>query len=489
MKGLSHWVQSLGAHNLPVLRSSVEALARMRKDEDAVTARELADVILRDPLLATRVLRYSQSRLTSRQPTEVTTVEHAIMMHGVAPFFRQFRDLPTLEDALAGHPLALRGALRVIGRSYHAAVNARHFAALRNDMEGDEVMLSALLHDLAELLLWCVAPEAAIQIERMLACARGLRSSSAQRVTLGFPLDDLQLLLAQAWRLPRLLQALMDLRQASTYRVRTVQLSLAIARHSAHGWYDPALSDDYAGLHKLLSLPIDQAIRRVRHCALLAGRAWKLFGVQPAATWLPMLPGDWPADHPGPDGATPAPDEAVVARALDQLAFAQEHAADRIAIEALILFALDAGLGLSRIWFGRLDRATGQVQSRHTFRSQSGLAPLDLAFEAGSGGLFERLLERTQAVRYDPAINAKLSALVPAPLREQIGAGPFFCMSVRMDGGEGMLIYADAGGGRLDETRYNAFKQICVSAGPALQRARPEAALKSNATRAAGRLP
>jgi HD-like signal output (HDOD) protein len=465
MKGLGDWVRSLSTRDLPVLRSSVDALDRMRKDEDAVTARDLADVILRDPLLAARVLRYSQARLTSRQPTEVTTVEHAIMMHGVTPFFRQFRDLPTLEDALRGHPRALRGALGVISRAYHAATNARHFAALRHDLEGDEVMLSALLHDLAELLLWWVAPEAAMQIERMLASVRGLRSHAAQRVVLGFTLDELQLELAREWRLPRLLQALMDVRQASTYRVRTVQLSLAVARHSAHGWYDPGLAGDYVGLHNLLSLPIDQVVRRVRHCALQAARGWRLIGVSPAAAWLPMAPGDWPVE---PATMPVTPDSAATARVLDQFAYAQQHPADRSALVALLVYGLEIGLGVERAWIGRLDHNAGQVRTLHATRASTDAEPVDLSFAIGEGGLFDRLLDRTQALWCAPDSNANALGLVPAPLRARVGAGGFYCMSLALHGRDALLVYADARDSRLDDTRYNAFKQLCGAARAAL---------------------
>jgi HD-like signal output (HDOD) protein len=477
MKGLGDWVRSLSTRDLPVLRSSVDALDRMRKDEDGVTARDLADVILRDPLLAARVLRYSQARLTSRQPTEVTTVEHAIMMHGVTPFFRQFQNLQTLEDALGAHPRALRGALGVISRAYHAATNARHFAALRHDLEGDEVMLSALLHDLSELLLWWVAPEAAMQIERMLASVRELRSQAAQRVVLGFTLDELQLELAREWRLPKLLQALMDVRQASTYRVRTVQLSLAVARHSAHGWYDPALANDYDRLRSLLSLPVEQVVRRVRHCALQAARCWQLFGVPPAAAWLPMLPGDWPVDHAR---AQPGVDAPTLARTLDQFAFAQQHSADRSSVEALLMYGLEVGLGMSRVWIGRLDRDAGQVRKQHATRADAAADPIDLSFAVGEGGLFDRLIERTQAVWWAPARNSSALDLVPPQLRPRLGAGGFCCMSIELRGADTLLAYADMTDGQLDDARYNAFKHLCGAARAALltaaAQARPPAA-------------
>ena len=291
MRRLDEWVRNLGGYNLPVLQRSVRAIEDLRLREDSVTARDIAELVLRDPFMTLKLLRFSQSRLSGRQPTEVTTVEHALMMHGVASFFREFRQPLSLEQTLAAHPAALQGVLGVASRAHHAAVNARTFSALRHDVEVEEVLISALLHDLAEMLLWCAAPALAIQIERMVRSTPGLRSASAQRAVLGFALAELQVELARAWRLPKLLQDLMDDRQAGKPRVRTAHLSVALARHAANGWDDPALPNDYAGLQKLVSLPSDQVKRWVRLSALQAARHWHDFGVRPAAAWLPMLPG------------------------------------------------------------------------------------------------------------------------------------------------------------------------------------------------------
>src|SRR5581483_4654513 len=148
MKALSEWVPTLGSYVIPVLRGTVKRLNELSRQEDRVTARDISNVVLRDPLMTLSVLRYSQSRLRPRQPTEVTTVEHAIMMHGVVPFFREFARPLVLEDVLAGYPEGLSGAARVLSRAHHAALTARHFSALRHDIESEEVVTGALLHDL-----------------------------------------------------------------------------------------------------------------------------------------------------------------------------------------------------------------------------------------------------------------------------------------------------------------------------------------------------
>ena len=135
--------ENLSGMNIPVLRKTAQDIQRLRGKQESVTARDLSQIVLRDPLMTLKVLRFSQSRLTRRQATEVTTVEHALMMHGLTSFFREMGALTELEQQLAAQPEALEGALRVISRACHAATNARNFGAIRHDMDSDEVVTGA----------------------------------------------------------------------------------------------------------------------------------------------------------------------------------------------------------------------------------------------------------------------------------------------------------------------------------------------------------
>jgi HD-like signal output (HDOD) protein len=473
MQPLSDWVKNLSGMDIPVLRRTAQDIQRLRGKQESVTARDLSQIVLRDPLMTLKVLRFSQSRLTRRQATEVTTVEHALMMHGLASFFREMGALTELEQQLAAQPEALEGALRVISRACHAANNARNFAAIRHDMDSDELVTGALLHDLAELLLWLAAPAEAKQIEYMIDHQRGLRSVAAQRGCLGFALADLQLALTHAWNLPSLLQSLMDDKQANLPRVQTVASSVAVARHSAHDWYDPALPDDYKGLQKLLNLPLDGVLGWVRQSAVQAARNWGHTGIRPAAAWIPLLPGEWPAEQGTPNIAGKS--EAAAAlhiRVLNQLAQITRGTGEAELVAAIAFYAFNAGLGLRRLWFGRLNDSTRRVQPWQTLLLDPGLLPGELTFELGSTQLFGRLMGKVQGIWFGGSLREKLMPLVPQGLRPRFAARDFFAMSLYVKDRPFGMLYADGGAGapQLDEQRYGAFKDICVAAGKALER-------------------
>ncbi|HQV89523.1 MAG TPA: metal-dependent hydrolase, partial [Nitrosomonas sp.] len=54
--------------------------------------------------------------------------------------------------------------------------------------------------------------------------------------------------------LPKLLITLMDDSCSSLQRVRNVTLAVNLARHSANGWDDAALPDDYEDIARLLHM-------------------------------------------------------------------------------------------------------------------------------------------------------------------------------------------------------------------------------------------
>lgn len=270
------WIRELSAVDIPVLRRTVEELARLRENEDRLVARDISRVLLHDPMFTLRVLRFLPTQRKPGRATEITTIEHALMMLGVSPFFAHFGELPAVETVLAEHPAALEGLMRVINRARHAALYARDWASVRHDIESDEVVIAALMHDLAEMLLWCFAPELALRIEDLMRRDPGLRSSAAQQAVLGFGLFELQIALIAEWKLPALLQSLMDAEHSRQPRAVNVLLAVDLSRHSAKGWNDPALPDDYAAIQKFLNLPEEEVRARIERTAQQAeeGRDW-----------------------------------------------------------------------------------------------------------------------------------------------------------------------------------------------------------------------
>ena len=264
LQDLETWLLFFSGADLPVLRHTAKKLADMREDIDRVNRRELTRVILQDPLMTVKVLAYIQPFAGKSLRSDITTIASAVTMIGIEPFFEKFKELITIEHMLKDEPQAMLGTLQLIRRVQRAAHYAHEWALWRQDLNVEEVTIAALLHDLTEILLWCFAPRLATEIRNLQKADRSLRSAAVQEQILGIQLIDLQLALCRAWHLPELLSNLMDPAHADHPRIRNVLLASDLARHSANGWNDAAIPDDFAAIGKLLNLNRDALIERLK---------------------------------------------------------------------------------------------------------------------------------------------------------------------------------------------------------------------------------
>jgi HD-like signal output (HDOD) protein len=278
------WVRALDAAQIPVLQRTADELARLRENEEHIVARDIARVLLHDPMFTLLVLRYLEAHRGAAQITDITTVEHALMMLGVTPFFEHFDALPAVESLLVDQPRALDGLMHVINRAHHAALYAHDWAVLRHDPRADEVAIAALLHDLAEMLLWSFAPELQLRMTSILQADRSLRSSAVQKRVLRFSFSGLQSALIAEWKLASMLQTLMNDSGANDSRTLNVTLAVNLARHSEDGWSNPALLSDYAAITQYLKLPRQEVLARIRREALQADSGADWYHLETAAT-------------------------------------------------------------------------------------------------------------------------------------------------------------------------------------------------------------
>ena len=260
---IDSWTLLFNSNSLPVLRITKQRIEEMRKDMDNVKARQLASIILQDPIMTVRVLAFIQPLHGRSLQHDITTIASAIMMAGIVPFFTRFEELFTIEDILKKeYPQALLGVLQTIRRAQRAADYAQEWAIWRNDVNMEEVRIAALLHDLAELLVWSFAPSLGLEIHAQQLAHPNLRSSDAQRNTLGMTFQEIQEALCRVWHLPELLQNLIS-ENSTNLRERNVSLAVRLARHSAHGWDNPALPDDYNEIGQLLNISPEAVRQRI----------------------------------------------------------------------------------------------------------------------------------------------------------------------------------------------------------------------------------
>lgn len=256
---VTSWIDCLSKTEIPVLRHTARELARLKADESKLSPRAIANVIINDPLMIFRLLSYAQTHKSKHQQHDVIQIEQAIMLMGTDAFFKNLPTNCIVEDILHKNLPALTHLLRLMKRGHRAGHYAMDWAALHKDVHFEEVRIAALLHDLAEMLLWCFATEQMTTIFDKQHADKTLRSKDVQEQVLGFRLHDLQKELVNTYQLPPLLSKLMEDDAADEQRVKNVILAVNLARHSANGWDDAALPDDYHDIAEFLRVDVERA--------------------------------------------------------------------------------------------------------------------------------------------------------------------------------------------------------------------------------------
>jgi HD-like signal output (HDOD) protein len=257
------WVQLIAQSTLPVLPKTREVIDCFRARREACDVHEIARDLPRDPFFTAKLFAYLARARGELAAADVGTIGRAILMLGIDRFFAAFDNVPVISRDLFEDRHAHRGLIRVMRRARRAARFAHAMAVWRNDPATEEIMVAALLHDIAEMLVWLLAPQAALKMRDLQGADSTLRSRAAQRQVLGFELDELLAALAIRWHLPHQIVVMMEGQIASGQRGRIMTLAVNLARHSATGWNNAALPDDFHALAELLMVSPDQARKLV----------------------------------------------------------------------------------------------------------------------------------------------------------------------------------------------------------------------------------
>ena len=255
---IPQWIGFLSKTPIPVLKHTARELARLKDDEGKLSARAITSIVLGDPFMVFKIISYAQKHHGKNQLQDLIQVEQAILMMGTNAFYRNLPASPLVEDQLKSNLPALTHLLRLIKRAHRAAYFASDWAAMHKDLHSEEIRIAALLHDFAEMLMWCFAPDKMNTIFTMQQADSTLRSRPLQEKILGFKLVELQKHLVEVFQLPTLLTELIEDEGAENHRARNVILAVNLARHSANGWENAALPDDYKDIAEFLRVDVER---------------------------------------------------------------------------------------------------------------------------------------------------------------------------------------------------------------------------------------
>ena len=497
LEGINSWIQQATHEPLPQMRRTSQALRQLARSNDPDLAR-IVEVIRQDCGYAIQLLRRLSELKTGRQICEVSTLERAVVMLGSGRVLRLSRELPVAEELLVGSHLI--GYMRVASRSYHAARQALDWARIRGDRVPEELELAALLHSLAELVLWRFGKEEMLRLDRLFGIDKfdEIGPDKLEMEVLGFGIQELGRELAKHWKLPSLVHTCQIPINALEPRALGPIFAAKLARTVQYGWYHPIALELVGMAGDYLDMSTAEGASRVHTTAVDTSRSGDFHGVAPVAAGL-LYSGEIPQIIAKPRRVTHVKqttantktpqssakklatvtsaqrsDLAVYHRALEQL---NRENLEGHAILETAMKGLHIGLRLQRVLFALMSPEKDALRIRYTVGIQDNRHFKGFVLPLKPPHLLTRIMEKPQALWLHEGNVDKLWPHVPQSLRDLINIKTFFIMSVFAHGKPVGMFYADraVSGDALEQAGFIGFKSVCTLTGQALERAKNNA--------------
>ncbi|MEM7762566.1 MAG: HDOD domain-containing protein [Pseudomonadota bacterium] len=186
--------------DFPAISSTLTEINRLTSDENVAPADALANVILRDMSLTSKLLKMANSGFYGVRAAEVTSISQAVVLLGI-PQVRMISSSLILFGNMKSDSSILKDSMT---RSFFAGLLARHLAKreqLRND---EEAFIAGMCQNLGENLVIYYFPEEHEDIEALRA-QNGISKKAAATEILGVPYASLGAKVAEIWSLPSII--------------------------------------------------------------------------------------------------------------------------------------------------------------------------------------------------------------------------------------------------------------------------------------------
>lgn len=460
--GLQSWIDRLNQAELPALAAVVQDLQRLSQQESS-SVRQLAEVLLRDASLTSKVLRVGNSAYYNPSQEPIRTISRAIVLIGFDNVRLIGLSVSLIDGLLTRAP---REQLQeLLARSFHAAVQARNIAGYVISKHEEEVFIAALLHHLGELAFWGCGGEQADELAVALA-QPGVEVEEAVRDVLGTSFRQLTQGLVKSWNIGEIASLAHNSANRNDPAVFAVHLGARISEAALQGWDSPALEEAVAQMADFIGVTQEEALQQVLASADEAVKVAATFGASKLVQWIPNTdPEQIRQQQEQRKARLLQPNLLLLQEALQELGLMATRRGDLNAILDTLLNGLHQGAGLERVMLVVL--ADGQSCLRAKRAVGEGtegwmsdfLLPVDSREQAH---IFSYVLRNREPLWMGVPASYNLNDLVTQPIRQRLGQGMFFIAPLLAGARDIGVIYADnrVTGRALKHEQFVAFQRF-----------------------------
>ncbi|MCR4509975.1 HDOD domain-containing protein [Pseudomonas sp. 32.2.56] len=468
---MQSWIDRFNQAELPALAAVVQDLHRLTLGHKS-SVQQLADVLLRDAALTTKVLRIGNSVYYNPSQEPIRTISRAIVLIGFDNV-RQIGLSVSLIDGLLARSSREQLA-ELLAQSFHAAVQARNIAGYVLSRSDEEVFIAALLHNVGELAFWGCAGEAADELAAALA-QPGVDADEVVMHLLGTSFRQLSLALVKGWNLGDTVSLALQSSSQNDPAVKAVTLGTKISQAALEGWDSDAMESLVGQLASFIGVTPQEAMQQVLASAEETVKMAATFGASQLCKLIPNTdPEQIRLQQEQRKARLLQPNLLILQQALQDLGLMVSKRADLGLVLDTLFKGLHQGAGLERIMLVVL--ADGQSCFRCKRVIGEGTAGWAHDFilpveQTAQPHIFSYALRNKEALWMGVPASYNLNELVTQPIRQRLGQGMFFIAPLLAGTREIGLLYADSrvSGRALKHEQFVAFQRFTQLTGRCLE--------------------
>lgn len=222
---LKNWVKYIGNQSVPVFNSTIQSVMKLTMDEKS-SCKQLAEIILQDASLTSRVIRVANSPYYNRCHTECSDIRRVILLIGFKRISEICLTLSIL-DSLTDRTTR-KVIYKIISKSFHAAIQACSIAGIFGLKNTDKIYLAALLNNIGEISFWSLSGKSGKLISDLLN-NDFVSYEEAQENILGTTFRKLSIGLATEWEFSDLLKRSLSNPTSSDLEIKCIKYGYEIA--------------------------------------------------------------------------------------------------------------------------------------------------------------------------------------------------------------------------------------------------------------------
>ena len=221
---LETWVKYIGNRTLPVFNSTIQKVIKLTT-EDNSSNKQLADVIMQDASLTSRVIQVANSPYYNRGNTQSHSVRRMVLLIGFKKIAEICLTLSILDAVTEKKTQKI--IFKIISQSFHAATHAHALAELCHLKDSDKIYIAGLLKNIGEIAFWSLTGKSGNLISDLINCKNN-EPEKLQEQILGTTFKKLSLGLAEQWNLSQLLKESLTVKFEHTLELKCIKFGYEI---------------------------------------------------------------------------------------------------------------------------------------------------------------------------------------------------------------------------------------------------------------------